>query len=378
MFNKALKSQAKLRLGLFGPSGSGKTYTALQIASGLGKKIALIDTEYASASMYANIVPFDNCILTSFSPLKYIEAIQFAGKAGYDVVIIDSLSHAWSGKDGALEQVDNAARRSKSQNTYFAWRDVTPLHNAMIDAIKSCPCHVIVTMRSKTEYVIDSAGGKSTPRKIGLAPIQREGMEYEFDLCGELDGEHFLNVSKTRFPELDGKSIAKPGRPLGEMLSAWLQEGVLAIASPVVVSSGQEADYEQRLASAASVEALAGVGADIKADVSLSRERIAELRSAYDERKRALRPNSSPLEAALSTSAKPQAAAEYMTWDAFRLRAEVSAVLNTLNAEQKAAVLAKSSFGDITRIEIANSMSLRSLFEACLGVKAMKPNKETQ
>src|SRR3990167_7732496 len=173
MFNKALKSQAKLRLGLFGPSGSGKTYTALQIASGLGKKIALIDTEYASASMYANIVPFDNCILTSFSPLKYIEAIQFAGKAGYDVVIIDSLSHAWSGKDGALEQVDNAARRSKSQNTYFAWRDVTPLHNAMIDAIKSCPCHVIVTMRSKTEYVIDSAGGKSTPRKIGLAPIQR-------------------------------------------------------------------------------------------------------------------------------------------------------------------------------------------------------------
>ena len=108
------------------------------------------------------------------------------------------------------------------------------------------------------------------------------------------------------------------------MLSAWLQEGVLAIASPVVVSSGQEADYEQRLASAASVEALAGVGADIKADVSLSRERIAELRSAYDERKRALRPNSSPLEAALSTSAKPQAAAEYMTWDAFRLRAEVS------------------------------------------------------
>ena len=124
----ATKKAAKLRLALVGPAGSGKTYSALAIATGLGSKIALIDTEHGSAALYADKFAFDTCNLETFSPDSYVEAIKGAEAEGYDVIIIDSLSHAWIGKDGALEQVDQATRRSGSKNSYFAWRDVTPKH----------------------------------------------------------------------------------------------------------------------------------------------------------------------------------------------------------------------------------------------------------
>ena len=129
LFKKAVKSRSKLRLALIGPSGSGKTYSALAIAAGLGSNIAVIDTEHGSASKYADLFNFDVLELGSYSPEKYVEALKAAAAAGYDVVVIDSLSHAWMGKDGALEMVDRAAARSKSGNSFGAWREVTPQHN---------------------------------------------------------------------------------------------------------------------------------------------------------------------------------------------------------------------------------------------------------
>ena len=110
-FTKATKQEAKLRLALAGPSGSGKTYTALQIATHLGGPIALVDTERGSARKYADLFSFDVLELDSFHPERYIEAIHEAEEAGYAVLILDSLSHAWAGKDGALELVDKAAKR---------------------------------------------------------------------------------------------------------------------------------------------------------------------------------------------------------------------------------------------------------------------------
>lgn len=133
-FKKATKTQARLRLALIGPSGSGKTYSALAIGKHLGNRVAVIDTERGSASKYADIFDFDALELATFSPLTYVEAIHAAEQAGYDVLIIDSLSHAWMGKEGALEQVDKAARRYQN-NSYAGWRDVTPMHNALIDAM---------------------------------------------------------------------------------------------------------------------------------------------------------------------------------------------------------------------------------------------------
>ena len=228
-FKPATKSQARLRLGLLGPAGAGKTYSALRIASVLGTRIAVIDTEHGSASKYANepgMPPFDVLELDTFSPQTYIDALKAAEQAGYEVCIVDSLSHAWMGKDGALEMVDKAAKRSGSGNSYTAWRDVTPIHNAMVEALLQSRCHLIVTLRVKMEYVLETnAQGKQVPRKVGLAPIQREGLEYTFDVVADLDLDHTLIVTKTRCSTLNQAIISNPGSEFGEHLKAWLTDG---------------------------------------------------------------------------------------------------------------------------------------------------------
>lgn len=225
-FQKATKRRAKLRLAIIGPSGSGKTYTGLTLAKHLGTKVAVIDTERGSASKYADKFAFDVTELESFAPATYIAAINEAATAGYDVLVIDSLSHAWMGKGGALEMVDTAAKRSQSNNAFAAWRDVTPQHNAMVEAIITAPLHVIVTMRAKTEYVMEQdSKGKTVPRKIGIAPIQRDGLEYEFDVVGDMDYENNFIVSKSRCEQLTGAVIAKPNGNLADVLKAWLNDG---------------------------------------------------------------------------------------------------------------------------------------------------------
>lgn len=243
MFKKATKEQAKLRLALIGLAGSGKTYSALAIGTALvpGGRVALIDTERKSASLYADHFAFDTAELNDHDPDKYVEAIEGAEAEGYDVIVIDSLSHAWAGKDGALEQVDKIAKREGKSNNFTAWRDVTPKHNRLVDAIISCRAHVIVTMRSKMEYALEKdEKGKSSVRKIGLAPIQREGLDYEMTVVGDMDLSHTLIVSKSRClgaVEV-GEIIPKPGAKLAERLRGWLTSGATpAPAAPRVVES---------------------------------------------------------------------------------------------------------------------------------------------
>jgi hypothetical protein len=223
---KATKFASKLRLALIGISGSGKTYSALEIAKTLGKRICLIDTEFGSASKYADKFEFDTLPLETFSPLTYVEALEYVDKQGYDVVIVDSLSHAWMGKDGALEQVDKAAKRSQSANTFAAWRDVTPMHNKLVDSLLRVKAHLIVTMRAKSEYVMEeyeyNGKKKTKPVKIGLAPIQRDGLEYEFDVVGDMDIENNYIISKTRCSELHQAVINKPGKQFALTLINWL------------------------------------------------------------------------------------------------------------------------------------------------------------
>jgi hypothetical protein len=225
VFQKAQKSQGKARIALVGPSGSGKTYTALLLASGLGRRVAVIDTENASASKYADQFEFDVLALEQFSPQAYIGAIKAAEEEGYDVLIIDSLSHAWAGKDGVLAMVDQAAKRYNN-NSFMAWRDVTPEHNRLVDALVHCKCHLIVTMRSKTHYDVQKDNnGKLVPVKVGLEPIQRDGVEYEFDIVADMDLQHNLIVTKTRCRALDGAVINRPGTELGAAIREWLSDG---------------------------------------------------------------------------------------------------------------------------------------------------------
>lgn len=225
IFKKATKEQLKARIALIGPSGSGKSYTALRLAEAFGGRVAVIDTENRSASLYADEFDFDTLALSSVSPQSYVKAIRAAEESGYDTLIIDSLSHAWIGKDGALAMVEKAKVRY-SGNKWAAWREVTPHHNTLVDALAWCRCHLIVSVRSKTLYDVQKDDqGKVKPVKIGLAPVQRDGLEYEFDIVGDLDLDHNLVISKTRCKALDGQVIAKPGKELANTILDWLNAG---------------------------------------------------------------------------------------------------------------------------------------------------------
>lgn len=238
LFRPATRQKVKLRMAVDGVSGSGKTFSALRFATALGKRIAVINTESGAVEKYLGLAPdgipfqFDVCELADYSPTKYTETILAAGKAGYDVLIIDSLSHAWAGAGGALELKDR-----KGGNSFTAWKDITPMHNQMIEAILHSPCHVIATMRSKTEYVLESdSHGRSVPRKMGMAPVQRAGMEYEFDLYCSIDSEHIMRVSKSRCPEVAGALTVKPGVSFMEPVVAWLNDGSSASADKFAVT----------------------------------------------------------------------------------------------------------------------------------------------
>lgn len=232
MFQKAERKKARLRLALCGPSGSGKTYSALQLAMGLGGKIAVVDTEHHSASLYSDVCEFDVAEINApYSPDKYIAAIDEAAQAGFGVLIIDSLSHAWAGEGGILDIKDAAEKASRSKNGYAAWREVTPQHNKLVEKILSAPLHIIVTMRTKTAYEVQTdERGKSKPVKIGLAPVQRDGMEYEFTSVLDIDVEsHIATSSKDRTRIFDGKHF-KLTPEIGEELKNWLESGVDTVA----------------------------------------------------------------------------------------------------------------------------------------------------
>ncbi|OLE54205.1 MAG: hypothetical protein AUG51_09445 [Acidobacteria bacterium 13_1_20CM_3_53_8] len=227
-FKPAIKKTKKLRMALMGPSGSGKTFTALTLAAELaqGGKIALVDTERGSASLYSDRFPFDCCELETFHPQHYIDAVNAAAQAGYSVLIIDSLSHAWSGEGGVLDQVNR-----RGGNTFTdGWGKVgTPLQNSLMKAILEAPLHVIATMRVKTEYAVEqNERGKSVPKRIGLAAVQRDGVEYEFDIIGVLDIQNTLTIEKTRMVDLAGAIINKPDRKLAQKIMGWLSQGEAA------------------------------------------------------------------------------------------------------------------------------------------------------
>ncbi|MBK1695386.1 AAA family ATPase [Chromatium weissei] len=226
MYRKAERKQAKLRLALCGPSGSGKTYSALLIAQGLQpNKVALIDTERGSGELYADLIPYDVASLNPpYTPQRYIDLIHGAEKAGYDVLIIDSISHAWMGTGGILEMHDKVA--TATRNAFTAWRDVTPKHNALVDAIIGADLHVIVTTRSKTSYDMVEDNGKKKPVKIGLAPVQREGLEYEFTTVFDLSvGQHVATATKDRTGLFDNQHFI-PTVATGSALRDWLMTGI--------------------------------------------------------------------------------------------------------------------------------------------------------
>lgn len=231
MFQKATKSQLKARVALDGPSGSGKTFTALTWASVLGDRIAVVDTERGSASLYSDRFAFDTVrIAPPYDPVRLIEAFQAAEKEGYDAVIVDSLSHFWEGEGGFRDIADAAGQRAQG-NSWAGWKTATPQLRHLIDTMLGADLHVIVTMRSKTEWTqeeyVDSKGKTRTrPVRIGMAPVMRAGTEYEFTIVGDLDIEHRLSISKSRCEPL-ADVVVQPGRAAeaAEQFKVWLASG---------------------------------------------------------------------------------------------------------------------------------------------------------
>lgn len=224
-FKHAEKSQQKLRLAIFGPSGAGKTMTALRVASGISKpdKIALIDTEHGSASKYADRYTFDTDELLVPNIENMVKELDEAAKAGYEVVIIDSLSHAWQ---ELLDEMDRLAKASRSGNSFSVWREGTPKQRLLVKALLEYPGHIIATMRSKTEWVIEQGdNGKSKPVRKGLSPEQGKGIEYEFDMLMEIGQEHYAEIIKDRTGMYQDKIIEKPGEDFGAELIKWLNTG---------------------------------------------------------------------------------------------------------------------------------------------------------
>jgi len=235
----AQRSKAKLRLGISGPAGSGKSMSSLLMAYGITgdwSKITVIDTENNSADLYADydhngiqIGVFNVCpISTPYTPEKYIAAIKECEGAGDEVIIIDSLTHAWAGEGGLLDkkgQIEKSGR--PGVNSWTAWRDITPMHNRLVESILTSKCHIIATLRAKMEHVQekDPSTGKTVVRKIGMNPIQRDGMEYEFTVFIDVDQDHNATSSKDRTSLVDGL-VFRPGVDTGKSFLAWLETGV--------------------------------------------------------------------------------------------------------------------------------------------------------
>ncbi|GAA4392134.1 AAA family ATPase [Hymenobacter koreensis] len=236
---KASRKQARLRIGVSAASGFGKTYGALLIAYGITgdwAKIAVIDSESGSAELYSDLGEFNALQLAApFTPERYVEAIRACEQAGMEVIVIDSISHEWEGSGGCLEISDELAKQKYRGNSFQAWSEVSPRHQAFVDAILRSSAHVITTQRRKQAYELGTNDrGKTTVTKAGTKEIARDGFEYELTVNLEITNEHHLaKASKDRTRLFMGQPEFVIGVETGQKLKAWADTGIDPLAEAV-------------------------------------------------------------------------------------------------------------------------------------------------
>ena len=227
----ASRTESKARVGLSGGAGSGKTLSALLMARGLvddWNDIIVIDSENNSADLYegfqvAGVTIGDFRVLPlkkPYSVQRYHRAIEMAEEAGAKCIIVDSLSHVWSGAGGALD-LKGHLEKTRGFNSWTAWREITPLYEKIIEKILSCKAHIIVTMRSKMEHVQENIDGKQTVKKVGMEPIIRDGFEYEVTVFMELNHDNTAVATKDR-TGIFKDTFEVLGIHSGERLKKWL------------------------------------------------------------------------------------------------------------------------------------------------------------
>ena len=229
------RRKAKIKMALQGSAGSGKTYSSLLIAQGLLNgdlsKVAVIDTENGSADLYAHLGNYNVLPLKPpFSPQKFVEAIDICEKAGMEVIILDSISHCW---DFLLDY-----HSSLAGNSFTNWAKIKPLEKLFVDKILQCDAHVIATMRTKQDYVLNQKDGKFVPEKVGLKAVQRDGLDYEFTLVFDVDIKHFAVSSKDRTEIFMDKPEFKITTETGKKILDWCNSGT--VVEPTKVLSKTE------------------------------------------------------------------------------------------------------------------------------------------
>ena len=237
---KAQRKQAKIKLALQGVSGSGKTMSALLLASGMTdwSKIAVIDTENHSADLYAHLGDYSVLQLSApFTPERYIKAIETCEEAGMQLILIDSITHEWDGSGGILNLHGNMAG-----NSFTNWAKVTPRHNAFVQKILESNCHIISTIRTKTDYAMVEKNGKYQVEKLGLKGITRDGMDYEFTVVFEIDIKHLAVATKDR----TGLFMDKPEEVItlnhGKKILDWCNSGTSLSQIKEEISSAKTID----------------------------------------------------------------------------------------------------------------------------------------
>lgn len=222
----AERKRVKLRLNLASPSGFGKSYSSLLLAFGLAndwEKIAVIDTENDSASLYSHLGRFKTLVLSPpFTPDRYIQAIKVCENAGVEVIIIDSITHVWKGQGGLLEY------QSQLGGRYQDWAKATPLYQKWLNAILQSQCHIITTNRKKQAYNMITEGNKTKVEKTGLEDEIRDGYEYEMTVALEIvNDKHMARASKDRTQLFVDKPEFIITADTGRQILNWCNEGVM-------------------------------------------------------------------------------------------------------------------------------------------------------
>ena len=256
-FKKANKSAVYLKLAITGPSGSGKTTAALRLARGLvgdNGRIAVIDTENSSSLLYADTFDFDVCVVEPpYTEDKFITAITDAVENKYDCVIIDSFSHVWQAILDYKSKLD-----MRGGNSYTNWAAAGGKFENILQAVLSSKLHIICCMRSKMDYAIDiDEKGKKSIRKVGLAPIMRDGIEFEFSLVFDLDMNHKAVASKDRTRMFDG-NISEITEETGKMLNSWRLGNTKNSSLPEAVAVAENSDDEIPMTFSSDLESVIG------------------------------------------------------------------------------------------------------------------------
>jgi hypothetical protein len=244
---QAVRQKIWLKVAITGATGSGKTYGAIGLAKGLTDdgRICVIDTENGSASFYAGESDdpgqwtFDTIVIESpFTPAKYEEAIFAAIDAGYKAIVVDSLTHVWAASGGVMDQKSKMDKSGRG-NSFTNWNEFKQIHNRFVEALLQSKVHVIATMRSKMDYVLEKdESGRVTPRKVGLAPVMRDGIEYEFTTIFDVNYEHKTEALKDRTGLFVAKGFFQITEETGQQIADWLSGGVDVPEKTITVVSG--------------------------------------------------------------------------------------------------------------------------------------------